>query len=515
MTLFSARHKFLVTGWVLIAVAVASLLLLRSTTVTAVGSPAQADAAAGKAIYEARCEGCHGADGKGDGPGASAMVPRPRDFTTGAFKVRTTESGEAPSDADLVKVIADGMPGTTMPAWRGILSDKQLQDVAAYIKTFDPATFDPGAPPKTVSLPTSAPAASPAVVEHGRQLYQELQCWKCHGQEGRGDGPSAFEQEDTLGFKILPADLTKPWNFRGGAEATDIFRTLSTGFNGTPMPSFADSTSEEERWALTHYIRSLSATGNRPEVRAVFPARRVEGALPSTADSELWLQAERFYFPFVGQVVWESRLFTPTIDSAYAQALYNDDEIALLISWNDRIEDKQPNSDDGLTIQFPSEIPTALEKPHFILGDPSHPVNLWQWQASQAGISDVRATGLNAIASETADGQSVEGSVNFKDGRYQLIVRRPLATNDPGNDIQFEVGKFIPIALSAWDGGSGEGGQRRSISSWYSLYLEQPTSASAYLPVLVAVAAVAGIEALVVWMVRRRERRKEVIEAPA
>jgi DMSO reductase family type II enzyme heme b subunit len=491
------------------ALALAALFALaRESAVVFAGSPIQADVAAGKAIYAARCEACHGAEGKGDGPGAEVMIPRPRDFTIGAFKVRTTESGEAPTDADLTKVIGDGMPGTTMPAWRGILSDAQIQQVVAYLKTFDTTTFDPNAPPKPAALSASAPASSPALVDKGRQLYQELQCWKCHGQEGRGDGPSAFEQEDKLGFKILPADLTKPWNFRGGATATDLFRTLSTGFTGTPMPSFADSTSEEERWALVHFIRSLSGNDQQPEVKAVFPARRVDGALPADANSELWQQAERFYFPFVGQLVWESRLFTPTIDSAFAQALYNNDEIAFRISWNDRVENKEPNADDGLTLQFPNAIPTALEKPYFVFGDSSHPVNLWQWQASQDKIIEANATGLNAITPKT-DGQSVQETVTFKDGQYQMVVRRPLRTNDQDNDIQFEVGKFIPVALSAWDGGSGEGGARRSVSSWYSLYLEQPTPASAYISIPIAIAAVAAIEALVVWLVRRSVRRKE------
>ncbi|MCY1286902.1 hypothetical protein D9M70_358820 [compost metagenome] len=39
----------------------------------------------------------------------------------------------------------------------------------------------------------------------------------------------------------------------------DIFRTVSTGLSGTPMPSFSDTVSEDDRWALAYFVLSLSA----------------------------------------------------------------------------------------------------------------------------------------------------------------------------------------------------------------------------------------------------------------
>jgi DMSO reductase family type II enzyme heme b subunit len=502
-----ARHSLLITLAVLVLAILANVISLRAgPSVSA--SPPLDDVAEGKKIYETRCQYCHGAEGKGDGPGAAVMYPRPRDFTSGAFKIHSTESGDPPTDADLVKVVSDGLPGTTMPAWRAVLKDAEIKQVIAYIKTFDSTTFDPNSPPKPMSLPASAPASSQAAIDKGRTLFQDLQCWKCHGQAGRGDGPSAFELKDKLGNKIFPADLTMPWNFRGGATALDIFRTLSTGLTGTPMPSFADSTSDEERWALVYFIQSLAPSEKKPEVKAVLVAKHLDGALPGDGNSDLWKQADRFFFPFVGQLVHEPRLFTPAIDSAYAQALYNDNEIAFLISWDDRVENKDANADDGFSIQFPNVIPTALEKPNFLLGDADHPVNLWQWQASGGKIEEANATGLDSITPQKADSQSVQGTVTFKDGQYRMVVKRSLKTNDSANDLQFAVGKFIPIALSAWDGGSGEGGAKRSLSSWYSLYLEQPTPPSAYLSIPIAMAAVAFVEGAVVWLVRRGTRKK-------
>ncbi len=498
----ATRHSSLAT---LIALALIAIFIsLRAGEAVSASPLLQDDVAAGKKIYETRCQYCHGEKGKGDGPGAAMMVPRPRDFTSGAFKIRTTESGEAPTDADLVKLVNDGMPGTTMPSWRGVLKDNEIRQVVAYVKTFDSSLFDPKSPPKPMQLSSNAPSSSQASIDKGKALYQEVQCWKCHGQEGRGDGPSAFELKDKLGNKIFPADLTKPWNFRGGASAQDLYRTIVTGLTGTPMPSFADALKEDERWDLINYVKSLAPSDKRPEVKAVLVAKRVDGPLPTDANNDLWKRADRFFFPLVGQLVREPRLFTPTIDSAFAQALYNDNEIAFLISWNDRVEDKKADADDGLAIQFPNVIPTALEKPYFILGDANHPVNLWQWQGSKGKIEEANATGLTSIAVQKPESQSVQATVTFKNGQYQVVVKRALSTNDTANDIQFVVGKFIPIALSAWDGGMGEGGARRAVSSWYSLYLEQPAPATAYLSIPIAMAVVVVVEGAVLWLVRRR-----------
>jgi hypothetical protein len=92
----------------------------------------------------------------------------------------------------------------------------------------------------------------------GRQLYQESGCVQCHGTLGRGDGPSAPTLRDDWGHPIRAADLSQSWTFRGGSSREDIFRTMSTGFNGTPMPGFLEALTPEQRWAITDFIVSLS-----------------------------------------------------------------------------------------------------------------------------------------------------------------------------------------------------------------------------------------------------------------
>jgi len=89
----------------------------------------------GKAVYDAHCVECHGATGRGDGASAAYLVPRPRDFTTGKYKIRSTESGTMPSDDDLIASVRRGLYGTAMPGWDRILADGDITDVVQYVKS--------------------------------------------------------------------------------------------------------------------------------------------------------------------------------------------------------------------------------------------------------------------------------------------------------------------------------------------------------------------------------------------
>ena len=116
-------------------------VLLSLLLAAGAGAPAaaQQDAhATGRAVYDRWCSGCHGAEGRGDGPAAGYMLPRPRDFTRGTYQIKSTPSGELPTDADILRIIDEGMPGTAMPGWREKLSSQQRQALVAYLKSFSP-----------------------------------------------------------------------------------------------------------------------------------------------------------------------------------------------------------------------------------------------------------------------------------------------------------------------------------------------------------------------------------------
>lgn len=215
------------------------------------------DVAFGRLVYERRCAGCHGAAGDGWGPAATFLDVQPRDFRLGVFKFRSTPSGSLPTDGDLLRTLTNGVRGTAMPTWHE-LPFKERVAAIRYLKTFSDRWTEES-PPASIGIPAEPPAASAELLARGKEVWGEAKCAQCHGDTGKGDGPSAPDLTDDFGFPILPADLTTGL-FKSGAGVRDIFRTMSTGLDGTPMPSFADAFPEEEdRWALAYYVLALSA----------------------------------------------------------------------------------------------------------------------------------------------------------------------------------------------------------------------------------------------------------------
>jgi cytochrome c oxidase cbb3-type subunit I/II len=223
------------------------------SVMTLPNTPEQAER--GKLVYERRCQGCHGDQGDGNGPAATFLDPRPRNFTLGSFKFRTTPSGSLPTDGDLYRTLTRGVRWTAMPTWHE-LPEKDRIAVIAYIKTFSPRwKEEKPEPPILIGDP---PTPTPELLATGKALYTQAKCFQCHGDGGKGDGPSANELRDDLKFPIRPADFTKG-QFKGGGDVADIYRTMTTGLDGTPMPSFADSMKDAERWAISYYVLSFSA----------------------------------------------------------------------------------------------------------------------------------------------------------------------------------------------------------------------------------------------------------------
>lgn len=213
----------------------------------------------GQRLYRQACAPCHGIDGSGQGPAASGLHPKPHDFTTGMYKFRTTPLDAMPTDADLVRTIREGIPGTTMPAWKRLLSVSQQMALAQYLKTFAAEAFtrSPPAADTTLRQLPPAPAATPEHAQRGRRIYERLACGQCHGPDGRGNGPLADYLRDAWNRPIRPANLTRGI-YKSGTTPEDLLRTLWTGLAGTPMPAWSGAISIEEGWDLVHYIRSLS-----------------------------------------------------------------------------------------------------------------------------------------------------------------------------------------------------------------------------------------------------------------
>ena len=221
------------------------------------------NAGAGKELYFRYCWGCLGFRGDGNGENAPYLNILPRNFVAAAFKCRSTPSGTLPTDEDLFDSLKRGLINSNMPTWI-TLTDQNRADLVAFIKTFSPRwkTEKPGAP--YVAPPE--PPLTVASIKHGQELFQKLECWKCHGQEGRGDGPSASTLTDSNDQPIRPYNFAAGSRFKCGTTNSDVWKIFMTGLDGTPMPSFADVIKPEDAWDLVHYLRTLQVTHKSPEL---------------------------------------------------------------------------------------------------------------------------------------------------------------------------------------------------------------------------------------------------------
>ena len=153
------------------------------------------------------------------------------------------------------------------------LSKEEAAAVVEYIKDFS-SRFETEKPGRAITV-TSRPAESSRLIALGKAQYEEAGCAQCHGRDGRADDFSTKGLKDDWGESISATDLTlKP--FKSGSHPEDLYRTITTGLNGTPMPSYADVFTPEERWSLVFYILSI-ATKDRPRGMMGLVGEEVQG----------------------------------------------------------------------------------------------------------------------------------------------------------------------------------------------------------------------------------------------
>ncbi len=225
----------------------------------------------GKTLYRSYCAICHGESGDGNGPAAGGLDPKPRDFIPGKYKFRTTPGGALPTDTDIFRTITMGLPGTTMPSWASIKIEDRW-GLLHYIKTFSEA-FTKEQPPPPLTMP-DPPELTADLLELGKQFFIDAGCNLCHGDQGKGDGPSAADLKDDWGNPIRPYDFTGARPMKSGPLPQDVYRTVMTGLTGTPMPSFGDVLEPQQAWAVVYYVRSLRPGGS-PDLVAAAANRTV------------------------------------------------------------------------------------------------------------------------------------------------------------------------------------------------------------------------------------------------
>jgi cytochrome c oxidase cbb3-type subunit 2 len=209
---------------------------------------------AGKDAFPRYCNGCHGVRGDGKGTLAPYLDPKPRDYTLGIFKCRSTPTGTLPTDEDLYNNMTRGFVTAAMPPWAPLPPQTRM-DVVVYLKGFSPrfANEKPGVP---IQIPAESEVTL-ASIKRGAEVYGKLDCARCHGAKGHGDGPDASKLVNNKNQPLPPYDFTVTERFKCGVTNRELYRTLMTGMDGSSMLSYADKLTPDQAWDLIHYLRTL------------------------------------------------------------------------------------------------------------------------------------------------------------------------------------------------------------------------------------------------------------------
>jgi mono/diheme cytochrome c family protein len=245
-----------------VVVALASVSAAQETKYTEqerLGMTSKVDSTTGHAKkaaenYRRYCTGCHGDLGDGNGENAQWLDPKPRNFTLGIFKCRSTPTGTLPTDEDLYDTVGRGLNTSNMPQWLP-LTKQERTDLVAYVKHFSPR-FEKEKPGEPLKIPPE-PEVTADRVKAGQEVFRRVECWKCHGVEGRANGPSSDTLTDDQNRPIRPYNFQEETRFKCGTTDQDLYKIFMTGLDGTPMPSFADNIKPDEAWDLVFYLRSL------------------------------------------------------------------------------------------------------------------------------------------------------------------------------------------------------------------------------------------------------------------
>jgi mono/diheme cytochrome c family protein len=468
----------------------------------------------GGRLFATYCAPCHGARGDGAGPAAYLTFPRPRNFTLGEFKLRSTPQGMLPTDDDLYRTITRGIPGTAMFAFGDLLTESQRRALVSYVKQLTPqfATAPPIRPSDLLRIP-APPPDRPELVAVGRETYKKLGCDRCHGENGRGDGPAAPNLTDSQGDPFPAADFTRGI-FKSGGRPEDLYRTFLTGMAGTPMPSFqAALTDEREAWGLVYYILSLSPSASRPAAGDPGPLEAAEvssAALSENPEADGWkgIKPHRVLL----RPLWARAKYPQFLDVRVARV---GTRIAFLLEWPDPTHDVLVQKTEGFADAVAVQFALGRQAPFIGMGDRDKggAVEIWQWRADRqfacdrgrpgtrenvypnmapafpgrelfaarkAGnplaieamemrpVEDLNAAGFGTLTMRPPGEQRASGGAVWTGGVYRVLLAGPIRPAHPARDADF-TRKSLPVAFAVWDGSAGDRNGTKLVSQWIVL----------------------------------------------
>ena len=485
----------------------------------------------GKQQYNKYCLSCHGSGGKGDGELSYLLYPKPRDLTSGLFKIRSTQPGNPPTDDDLISSIKNGMPGTAMPSFN-FLDIDELKDIVSYIKYL-------GDIENSNALQIEIPdliSETNELLELGKSVYTEIGCNKCHGDIGKGDGSSAHILIDSWGFPSIPRDFTSGV-YLGGGTPQDLYLRFAGGMDGTPMPSYGNLSEllgkpkEDENelaWSLVYYVKSLEEDDTK-DIGKIPPNGTITAQLVSDGikldkllepSSRLWNKTTSYSIPI--SRLWQSE--NVNYKMVEVQAIYNSKYIAIKLEWDDITSDQSlyrvQNFQDAAAIQFSIDGTMDFHG----MGSREHPTDIWfwksEWQIQQnqniesdieltysnrvsdsdvehypdeinesafligvnvgninskknrnTSVENVVAAGPHTVTTNPENLQRVKGKGQWNGKKWEVVFLREIVA-ESDQEMQFNKNDIIPIGFAIWDGSKNDRNGQKMVSTWYKLELK-------------------------------------------
>jgi hypothetical protein len=349
------------------------------------------------------------------------------------------------------------------------------------------------------------------LIAKGEKLFIKNKCTACHGQSLQGDGRLAESLLDAWKHAVFVHDITYPSYYKAGFEATDIFQTLSSGLDGTPMSSYAHLP-ENDRWALVHYIRSkFTKKFETGEFETDIYSFRKNFEITTDVNSPIWNGVKT-----TNLVMRPLSARRNGIDIINFSSVNNGEQIAIRLRWKDPTKNSfsESNQDfyrDAVAVQFALGDATlhthGHNEPFFGMGNRGKPVNIWHWKSglgetleaeadqeysgdvdmdalifggvmsnpvtklnltSENAVEELNAEGFGTITPQPPENQNVQGYGEWKDGVWTVVFLRDIPKVGKW-DVNLTRKDPTLIAFATWDGLKEDRNGRKVISVWQRL----------------------------------------------
>ncbi|HZT80757.1 MAG TPA: ethylbenzene dehydrogenase-related protein [Gemmataceae bacterium] len=377
-------------------------------------------------------------------------------------------------------------------------------------------------PGPALEIPADLPAFSAASVARGHELYKTL-CASCHGAKGTAEG--VIDQKNTDGMPTRPRDFTRGV-FKGGRDPRDLYARIRLGMPGSPMPALKDI-KPNDVGDLANFVLSLSDPAIQAKAqhqRRHIVARKVAGPLPETISDDVWNGSPGTAVAL--SPLWWRDYKEPELTVA---AVHDGKELAVRLTWLDPTRDdaavRPQDFEDLAAVQLYKGSP----EPFLGMGAADRPLDIWLWRAGQrtsggpadvetqypnmavdlypfekavngsnrhpaeaqdpgfltaraagnlnaspaaGGASNLVARGFGTLTLRPRTSQTVRVRGDWKDGRWAVVLRRPL---QPGTDggLALAPGETVSVGFALWDGAARDRNGQKLVSIWHDLQVEE------------------------------------------